>query len=402
MATPPLAQARKTRRSSASFAVSIDVPPGLSFRHIQLSARDPGFVRSVRLLEIEDNASTVHSSTGKLHVLSEGMIFRISDGPVPTSGGKRPIKGKDRPHRRRTRHGRKPDDPSRRQARQRHPGSGNHGRRQPGTHRSNRHGIGHRFAADFPSGPSASRESDSAQKYALYFGSETATKRDYDLQSWSFAVSTGEFLPAQLGGKEPNYASKGRSRSPGSDGGQPDRHVSYRLMRTVAMRDGVELYSIQLSPVDIAYLRPDFGDLRGRSRRTASAICADSKCDRNPHRAGVRQRTGRRRQNEPISLVFAPWQPAFAGADRRARTVGWQLFYRRTVRIREVRSEATPYASQLLGAETILRLPSEDDAGFHRLPLPGQPVRELLSKLTTATTHRSTSHRCLASCRCCG
>ena len=30
--------------------------------------------------------------------------------------------------RRRTRHGRKPDDPSRRQARQRHPGSGNHGR----------------------------------------------------------------------------------------------------------------------------------------------------------------------------------------------------------------------------------------------------------------------------------
>lgn len=51
-------------------------------------------------------------------------------------------------------------------------------------------------------------------------------------------------------------------------------------------------------------------------------------------------------------------------------------FYRRSVRVREVRTEATPYASVLCSA-TILRL-SEEDAGLHRLPLPGHPVRELI------------------------
>ena len=383
MATPPSPKHVKPGDHPHLSLYRIDVPPGLSFRHIQLSARDPGFVRSVRLLEIEDNASTVHSSTGKLHVLSEGMIFRISDGPVPTSGGKKADKGEktdpidDEPVT-----GENLTIPV-----EDRPGKGilvleiTDGDSPALTDlTATVSGIGSRLI--FPVGPSASRESDSAQKYALYFGSETATKRDYDLQKLVSSLSRlGSFLPAQLGGKEPNPRFQKAQPLPAvPTAGSPIVTSSYRLMRTVAMRDGVELYSIQLSPVDIAYLKPDFGDLRvvdpdgqqvpyvlipnAIETRTELEFAKEPAGDGKMSRYRLSLRHGNQLLQVPIDALEL--------------SVG-SSFYRRTVRIREVRSEATPYASQLLSA-TILRL-SEDDAGFHRLPLPGQPVRELLLEI---------------------
>ena len=97
-----------------------------------------------------------------------------------------------------------------------------------------------------------------------YYGSETARPRDYDLAKLTSSLARlSTLLPATLGPKEANPRFQKAQPLPAvPTTGSPLPTASYRMQRPVIMNDGVELYSLQLSPIDLAYLRSDLGDLR--------------------------------------------------------------------------------------------------------------------------------------------
>ncbi len=375
--SPPPSKHQKPGEKPHVSLYRLDLPPGLSFQQLQLSARDPGFVRSVRLLEADAQQSTPVVGNGKLQVLSESTIFRLTDGPIPQA----PKKGE---------HAEPIDDEpvtgeSLGLALEESPGKGvlllevTDGDSPPLAElTATVSGIGSRLI--FPIGPASSASTtDTTQHYSLYFGSETARKRDYDLQKLVDSLARlASLVPAQLGGKEANPRYQKTQPLPAvPTAGSPIVTASYQLMRSVAMRDGVELYSIQLSPVDLAYLKPDLGDLRivdpegqqvpyvvvphAIETRTELFMAVEVLTEGKVSRYRLSLRNG----NQPLLLPFEALELSISSS-----------FYRRTVRVREMRSEATPHPAQLVEA-TIWRL-SEDDAGFHRLPLPEKPVRELV------------------------
>ncbi len=380
MPSPPPAKHAKPGDKPHVSLYRLDLPPGLSFQQLQLSARDPGFVRSVRLLEADAQQSTPVVGSGKLQVLSESTVFRLTDGPVPQS----PKKGEAAEQ--------IDDEPvtgeSLGLSLEESPGKGvlvlevTDGDSPPLVElTATVSGIGSRLI--FPIGPASSAStSDVTQRYSLYFGSETARKRDYDLQKLVDSLARlGGLLPAQLGAKETNPRYQKSQPLPAvPTAGSPIVTANYRLVRSVAMRDGVELYSIQLSPVDLAYLKSDLGDLRivdpdgqqvpyvivphAIETRTELNLAVEATTDGKVSRYRLSLRNG----NQPLLLPMEALEVSVGSS-----------FYRRTVRVREVRSEVTPHPAQLVEA-TILRL-SEDDAGFHRLPLPGHPVRELVLEI---------------------
>lgn len=379
MPAPSLSKHGKEHDSGHLSLYRLDLPPGLAFQQVQLAARDPGFVRTTRLLEAE-GLSSAAASQGKLKVLAEGTLFRIAEGPVPSA----PKKGEKSEQ--------FDDEPVTGESLslnvEEAPGRGvlvlevANGDSPALTElTATVSGYGSRLIFPVgPAGPSAaSGHSTASQQYSLYYGSETARPRDYDLAKLTSSLARlSTLLPATLGPKEANPRFQKAQPLPAvPTTGSPLTTASYRMQRSVIMNDGVELYSLQLSPIDLAYLRSDLGDLRVVDPTDQQvpyvlvphAIETRTELQVTAEPTGVdkisRFRVSLRHNNQSLLIPMDALELSVSSS-----------FYRRSVRVREVRTEATPYASVLCSA-TILRL-SEEDAGLHRLPLPGHPVRELI------------------------
>jgi hypothetical protein len=357
----------------------VEVPPGMAFSRLAVSARDAGFVRAARVLEIDGIASS-SALPAKLKVLTEGTLFRIAAGPVPMSAKKG---DKAEPF---------DDEPVTGESLSldldETPGRGvivlevTDGDSPPLTElQATVAGYGSRLI--FPLGPTttagSTSDKDTVQQYALYFGSESARPREYDLAKLATSLARlSTLVPARLGPKESNPRFQKAQPLPAvPTSGSPLQTSGFRLVRPLIMNDGVELYSLLLSPIDLAYLRPDLGDLRvadGSDQQVPYVLV--------PHALETRselQVTPEPAQADKVSrfrlALRHDSQSLLVPLDAIELSVA-SSFYSRAVRVREVRTEATPYASVLCSA-TILRL-SEEDAGLHRLPLPGHPVRELI------------------------
>jgi hypothetical protein len=378
MPSPPIPKHAKDDEHLSLYR--LEVPSDLAFLQLQLSARDLGFVRSVRLLEA-DGLSSQLPHQAKLKVLAEGTLFRIADGPIQPAtkktDKKEPIEPID-------------DEPVTGEnltlSLDDAPGRGviileiANGDNPPLSElQVTVSGYGSRLIFPVsPVGKGSSTEQDS--QYTLFYGSETARVRDYDLAKLTGSLAKlSTLLPATLGPKEANPRYHKPQPLPAvPTTGSPLETTSFRMQRPVLMSDGVELYSLLLSPIDLAFLRPDLGDLRvvDASNQQVPYVLV-------PH--DLETRTELRISAEPsaatdkisryrLSLLHQG-QSQLVPMDALELTVS-SSFYRRSVRVREAKSEATPYANVLCSA-TILRL-SEEDAGLHRLPLPGHPVKELI------------------------
>lgn len=357
----------------------LDVPPDLAFLRLQLSARELGFVRTVRLLEA-DGLSSTHNHA-KLKVLAEGTLFRIADGPLQ-SPTKKPDKGdKSDPI---------DDEPVTGEnltlSLEDAPGRGmilleiSNGDSPPLSElQLSVSGYGSRLI--FPVRPVGSASSvDEESQYTLYYGSETARVRDYDLAKLTGSLSKlSTLLPATLGPRQGNPRFQKPQPLPAvPTTGSPLETTGFRMQRPVLMRDGVELYSLLLSPIDLAFLRSDLGDLRvvdEANQQVPYVLVPNDIETRSELQVLAEPSTATDKISRYRLSLVHNGQSVTVPMEALELTVT-SSFYRRSVRIREAKSEVTPHASLLCNG-TILRL-SEEDAGLHRLPLPGHPVKELI------------------------
>lgn len=357
----------------------LDVPPELAFLQLQLSARDLGFVRSVRLLEAE-GLSSQHSHA-KLKVLAEGTLFRISDGPIQPSAKKADKKEPSEPI---------DDEPVTGEnltlSLEDAPGRGvilleiTNGDSPPLSElQLSVSGFGSRLI--FPVSPVGNAASaDRESSYTLYYGSEAARVRDYDLAKLTGSLAKlSTLLPATLGPKEGNPRFQKPQPLPTvPTTGSPLEVTRFRWQRPVQMRDGVELYSLLLSPIDLAFLRPDLGDLRvvDESNQQVPYVLVPHDIETRSELQVVAEPAAATDKQSRYRLSLPHNGQSLTVPIEALELTVSSSFYRRTVRVREAKSEATPHAALLTSAQ-ILRL-SEEDAGLHRLPLPGHPVKELI------------------------
>lgn len=358
----------------------LEVPPELAFLQLQLSARDLGFVRSVRLLEAEGLSSQLPHQA-KLKVLAEGTLFRIADGPIQPPTKKPDKKDPTEPI---------DDEPVTGEnltlGLDEAPGRGvivleiANGDSPPLSElQVTVSGYGSRLIFPVsPVGNGSSAERDS--QYTLYYGSETARVRDYDLAKLTDSLAKlSTLLPATLGPKQTNPRFQKPQPLPAvPTTGSPLETTSFRMQRPVLMSDGIELYSLLLSPIDLAFLRSDLGDLRvvdASNQQVPYVIVPHDMETRTELRITAEPSVATDKVSRYRLSLMHQGQSQLVPMEALELTVS-SSFYRRSVRVREAKSEATPYATVLCSG-TILRL-SEEDAGLHRLPLPGHPVKELI------------------------
>jgi len=219
----------------------------------------------------------------------------------------------------------------------------------------------------FPVRPVGSASSvDEESQYTLYYGSETARVRDYDLAKLTGSLSKlSTLLPATLGPRQGNPRFQKPQPLPAvPTTGSPLETTGFRMQRPVLMRDGVELYSLLLSPIDLAFLRSDLGDLRvvdEANQQVPYVLVPNDIETRSELQVIAEPSTATDKISRYRLSLVHNGQSVTVPMEALELTVT-SSFYRRSVRIREAKSEVTPHASLLCNG-TILRL-SEEDAGL--------------------------------------